>query len=286
MTAGFDVDRLAHLEEERDFLLRSLDDLERERDEGNLAPEEYERLRDDYTARTAAVLRAIRDGLDARPVAPPVPLRRRIAVGVGIGAFAVAAALLLARSLGERLPGQTVTGNDQLGGSARGEVCPVGRGDLDDLERAAERSAADRLAYAGALVEAGRAPEGLRQYDEVLAGDPANAASLVCSAQVVFGAGLIDDALVRLDAAVDADPSFAPAYYVRGLLRFQADGDAEGALVDLRRYRRLDPGGPFTAEAATAIEEIRRRAGQSTRQPDPEDPVTEDPATEDPDKEP
>src|SRR5690606_11549803 len=56
-----DPDALAALEEERDFLLRSLDDLEREHDAGDVDDADYAELKDDYTARAAAVLRAIDD---------------------------------------------------------------------------------------------------------------------------------------------------------------------------------------------------------------------------------
>ncbi|MGH8986356.1 MAG: hypothetical protein ACRDY6_21135, partial [Acidimicrobiia bacterium] len=70
-----------HLEAERDFLLRSLDDLEAEREAGGIDDESYARLHDDYTARAAAAIRALRDGVDARPVAAPLPWRRRLLVG-------------------------------------------------------------------------------------------------------------------------------------------------------------------------------------------------------------
>ena len=53
-----DVD-LAALEEERDFLLRSLRDLDAEHDAGDIDDVDYETLRDDYTVRTAVVLRAL-----------------------------------------------------------------------------------------------------------------------------------------------------------------------------------------------------------------------------------
>ena len=49
-----DLDREA-LEAERDFLLRSLDDLEAERAAGNVDDDTYRTLHDDYTARAAAV---------------------------------------------------------------------------------------------------------------------------------------------------------------------------------------------------------------------------------------
>ena len=57
-----DPDAYAALEEQRDFLLGSLDDLERERAAGDIDEADYEALRDDYTARAAAVLRALDDG--------------------------------------------------------------------------------------------------------------------------------------------------------------------------------------------------------------------------------
>ena len=49
------------LEEEREFLLRSLDDLDREHGTGELTDQEYETLRDDYTRRAAAVVRVLNE---------------------------------------------------------------------------------------------------------------------------------------------------------------------------------------------------------------------------------
>jgi hypothetical protein len=56
---GRDPDARAELEEERDFLLRSLDQLEAERDAGELDEDDYRSLKDGYTARAAEVLRAL-----------------------------------------------------------------------------------------------------------------------------------------------------------------------------------------------------------------------------------
>ena len=67
------------LEAERDFLLRSLDDLEAERDAGNIDDDTYRTLHDDYTARAAAVIRvaARRDRRAARGGAHVVEARGR-----------------------------------------------------------------------------------------------------------------------------------------------------------------------------------------------------------------
>jgi hypothetical protein len=64
-------DQLGELEEERRFLLRSLTDLERELEAGDVDSHDYEVLRDGYTARAAAVIRQIDEGKAALP-----PMRR------------------------------------------------------------------------------------------------------------------------------------------------------------------------------------------------------------------
>ena len=76
--------------DERDFLLRSLDDLEREHDAGDVDDHDYETLKDDYTARAARTIRAVEShqarargrpapavvAADRRPVAGVLALRR------------------------------------------------------------------------------------------------------------------------------------------------------------------------------------------------------------------
>ena len=59
LRSGAHLERIAELEEERRFLLRSLEDLEREHDVGDVDDADYSTLLDGYTVRTAAVLREI-----------------------------------------------------------------------------------------------------------------------------------------------------------------------------------------------------------------------------------
>ena len=61
------------LESEREFLLQSLADLEREHDDAGIDDATFSTLHSDYTARTAAVLRALAGDTDTRPKRPPVP---------------------------------------------------------------------------------------------------------------------------------------------------------------------------------------------------------------------
>ncbi|MEA2901110.1 MAG: hypothetical protein QOH36_997 [Actinomycetota bacterium] len=58
-------EELAGLEEQRDVLLKSLRDLEQERASGEIGDDDYTVLKDDYTARAAAVLKAIETGRSA-----------------------------------------------------------------------------------------------------------------------------------------------------------------------------------------------------------------------------
>ena len=103
-------DQLTELEEQRRFLLRSITDLDREHVYGDVDDHDYEILRDGYTARAAAVLRAIEVGQAA------IPTRRRrrpVALAAWIVGTVLVASLagwLVARTSGQRLPGQAITG--------------------------------------------------------------------------------------------------------------------------------------------------------------------------------
>ena len=103
-------DQLAELEEERRFLLRSITDLDREHLYGDVDDNDYQTLRDGYTARAATVLRAIDDG--HVETSPPRRRRPKVFVGWIVGTLLVAclAGWLVARTSGQRLPGQAITG--------------------------------------------------------------------------------------------------------------------------------------------------------------------------------
>jgi hypothetical protein len=91
-------------------LLRSITDLDREHQYGDVDDADYQTLRDGYTARAATVLRAIEAGQEQggqrRRRRPKV-----IAAWI-VGTLAVAslAGWLVARTSGQRLPGQAISG--------------------------------------------------------------------------------------------------------------------------------------------------------------------------------
>ena len=115
MPPTMNPDRLAELEEEQRFLLRSLADLEREYEAGDVDEVDYRELKDGYTARAAATLRAIEDGRSSLPERPRVDWRRRVLTGVIVAALVAIVWWALSASSAQRLPGQEITGLDPRG---------------------------------------------------------------------------------------------------------------------------------------------------------------------------
>jgi len=206
-------DRLAELEEERRFLLRSLGDLEREHEVGDVDEHDYATLKDGYTARAAAVLRAIADG---RAALPPKRRRRPLVVAawvVGTLALAGLSGWLVARSSGQRLAGQTMTG--------------LQTGDEVAL----------KLAEARSLL--GTDPGGaIAAYRRVLELDPENAEAITYSGWLVTVDGRQrsdnDQVLLGVEtlrAAVGLDPTYADPHCLLAVAlgRFVAEPDLAGA---------------------------------------------------------
>jgi len=257
------------LERERDFLLRSLDDLERERDKGTIDDESYERLHDDYTARAAAVIRALRDGVDARPAAQPISKRRRVVTIVGIVAFGAIAAAVLAAAVGSRLQGGTSSGNS--GGSTTATTLSM-QGRIERLQNAVAANPDDRasrLLLARFLEADGDLTGALKQYDEVLARDPTNAEAeaqagrilyLTAQAAVKSAPGQVDSlvqqSMTRLDHAVSLDPQYADARFFRAIVLANEFGDFAAAQNDLQRYLVLAPNGLFADNARSLLAEV------------------------------
>ena len=105
-----DPDALVALEEQRDFLLRSLDDLDREYAAGDVDEVDYEALKDDYTARAAAVHRAIESGkanFAKRGRRPSIS--RGALVVAAVAVFSVVAGVVIATSYGTRTSGDSTT---------------------------------------------------------------------------------------------------------------------------------------------------------------------------------
>ena len=119
-----DPDQLAALEEERDFLLTSLSDLDREHDAGDLDDDDHAALRDDYTARAAEVLRAIEERREAfAAVRTERSAGRRWAMIAGLVVVAVLAGVFVAQASGRRTADQGVTGDIRRTPTQEAQAC-------------------------------------------------------------------------------------------------------------------------------------------------------------------
>lgn len=266
----FDPDALASLESERDFLLRSIADLETEREAGNLDEERYRALKDDYTARAAAVLRSIEEGRDAGPAPAPVPRKRKLFTGGAVLAFIVVAGLLLNAAAGKRHDGQTITGNAQSSGAQSGDARRAA------LERQVQDHPDDptaHLVYARYLLEVQDWTEAVKQYLAAAKLDPKNPEANAYAGWMLFNVAqspnadpntageLIDGAVARLDAAVAASADYADAYFFRGMVQFRGKNNPKAAIPDFERFLALVPNGPLNEQVKQILDQARQQAG-------------------------
>jgi tetratricopeptide (TPR) repeat protein len=210
---------LAELEEQRDFLLGSLEDLEAEHEAGDVDEGDYDALRDDYTTRAAAVLRALEAGKVRERRRAARPGVRVVATLVGVALFAVGAGLLVAQSAGERGSGETITG----------EIRQTTRGRLDQ---------------ASSLTAGGRYQEALEIYDDVLGEYPGHAEALTYRGWTLTLSGELLAGVESLTEATEVAPEFPDA---RALLA-----------VTFYRAGRTDPAvqGLFFDQARTQLEAL------------------------------
>jgi len=273
MSEAPDPEARQHLEAERDFLLRSLDDLDAERVAGNVDDETYGRLHADYTARAAAAIRALRDGVDDTPKATPMPWSRRLLFGGAVVVFAVVAAAALAAALGARLPGQLASGNpDDESNTAAGDP----RDALEAEIEADPDNIGARLALARFLEADGDFAGALAQYDAVIERQPENADALANSGRVVYltaervaqgspeAVDLVNAARARLDAAVAADPDYADARFFRAVLLAEELFDQQQAITDAQRYLVLAPDGQWAEPARQLLVDLGADAPSSS----------------------
>jgi tetratricopeptide (TPR) repeat protein len=204
------------LEEQRDFLLRSLEDLEREHEVGDIDEHDYAALKDDYTSRAAAVLRAIA----AEPRPPRRPGRRSLARRalplLGVLAFAGLAGLLVAQMSGRRDEGQFSSGD-------------------------VRQSVTEKLNEAGQRFSDGDADGAIALYDEVLEDQPTNAEALTYKGWALYT--LVGDEEAALTALLDAATAHKDYPDVHAFLAvlFFRSGLVEQADRELERLDALDP---------------------------------------------
>jgi hypothetical protein len=211
-----DPDALAALEEERDFLLASLDDLDRERQAGDVDDDDYQTLRDDYTHRAAVVLRAIEQRQQARATAAtPTSPGRTFATVLGVLAFAALAGLGVARAAGDR------SGTEGLTGDIRPTV-------------------GQQLFRCDGLRDQFEILLALECYDDLLEEHPGNVEAITNRGWSLVLAGLPELAWPNLETAAVLDPGHSEARAFRAIvLRRWCRPDE--ALVELDAFDASNP---------------------------------------------
>jgi ElaB/YqjD/DUF883 family membrane-anchored ribosome-binding protein len=250
------------LESERQFLLQSLADLEREHSAGDLDDEDYRELKDGYTARAAAVIHAI-EGLDrpdddveshaeeTRPAAIAPGKSARINGWLVVAVIALVGALvgvIVSRSASTRLPNDTLTGG------------------IAD-------STASLLVDARSQMGTDPA-KAIASFDQVLKIDPENEEALTYKGWVLVTQALsdgdktkIDQGRALLDQAIATTPDYPDAHVFRGILAYRIDNDAKRAVAQFDAFYALTNPPPQLAAMVAGVDgEARAAAGMKPRE--------------------
>ena len=228
------------LANEREFLQRSIEDLERELESGEVEEGDFAVLRSRYGGRLLEVERALSALAADRPEAEPAeavtrpdrlgtPLRRRLGgrrarvmMGTGAGVcFLVAAGLLAVSLAGGRLPGESDTGSVSLSSAQQVQ---------------------ETLARAAILGSEGQIAEAVQQYGLVLQADPGQPEALTYQGWLIRLTGLSSRnklVLARGDAslarAVKVAPGYPDGHALLGVALYEDYGNPSAACVQFRR---------------------------------------------------
>jgi hypothetical protein len=221
-----DADRLADLEEERRFLLRSIRDLDAERAAGDVDTVDYETLRDGYTKRAADVLRSIEEGRATLPEQRPGRWRRNLIAGAIVVVVGTGAGILVARAAGQGTGGQGVTGG--AGGNDTAALLSQARVALGVDARTA-----------------------LGLYRQVLDRDPSNGEALTYSGWLLYIASgnageeartaAVDAARQQMARAIATDSGYPDPHCFLAVIATREGDGGDTAATEKERCLALDP---------------------------------------------
>ena len=223
-------DRSAGAEDERDFIRRSLADLDAERAAGDIDEHDYEELRAAYIAQSR------------RPAAgtPPTTGRNRRARYVifgGITGVGILVGILLAHNAGTRLPGDNITGQTPTSPAAK----------LD--------------AEAQQQIQTSDIVGAIKTFDAALKLDPKDAQALAYKGWLLRLAGsqaknadLIDRGLASIRQAEAANPSFPDAHFFAGETLLRDKRDPRDAIVEFEQFLADAPTSSLAAEVRLELQ--------------------------------
>ena len=225
------ADRQARLEEDRDFLLSSIDDLELEYAAGDIDEVDYRALNADYTARAAHVIRVLADDDKAVAPIPAAAVGGKLAWILGVVLVAAVAGVLVAQFSGSRSSGDSITGG----------IRTTSREMLFDAQQAfAEGDAARALAI----------------YEDIIEIQPSSVEALTYRGWLTSRTGDPAGAVADLDDAIAIDPEYPDAHVFRAIVALDLD-DPDTAQAELAEFDALDP--PAFAQQLVANAQVRER---------------------------
>lgn len=223
---------LARIEEERDHLLVSLDDLDAEYGAGDIDDLDYTTLRDDYTARTAQLTRVL-DGAAIKRTRRKRTVSQRVIWAVGVVALTGLASWAMIAFSGAR-------GSQDV---ASGEI---------------RQSTVTLLADAAEAFGTGEVERSIELYDEVLSLQPTNVEAYTYRGWVQYQSGNAEAAEADFEEAVFLDPAYADVRVFRALVALDAE-EYETASAELAAFDAANP--TAVAQQLVAQRQVRERIG-------------------------
>jgi len=244
-----------HLEDEREFLRRSLDDAKSELEAGDLERADYDVLCRRDEARLGAVEAALRvldaeDKEEAEAESRRPPHRGRWLLAVGVAALVAGATLLAFDLASPRAPGQPITGSIKVNTQKQIDI---------------------QLAQAATLVNENSTTatqEALTIYAHILQEQPRQPQALAETGWLEWEAGLHSDdkslrtegtTLVKQSLAVEPD-NYA-AHLFLGTIDFEGAHDTAAAIAQYRAFLKEKPPAQLIATAAPLLRAAYGAAG-------------------------
>lgn len=221
------------LQDERDHLLVSLDDLDSEFAAGDIDEVDYQTLKDDYTARAAKLSRVLDGAPVKRTKAPTQPLSRKIMWIAGVVLLAGFSAFAMVEFSGARGVNDTASGDIRL-------------------------SSASLLNDAANEFRLGNIEGAIETYGEVLEQSPANVEAFTYRGWLQYQTGNIEAAMADFDEAVAFDPEYGDVRVFRAIVALDAE-DFDTARAELAAFDASEPS--VVAQSLVAERQVRERIG-------------------------
>jgi len=264
----------APADDERLRVLRSLRDLERDRDRGAIGDAEYQRQRQLTEARAVALIRGAAGAEAGVELAAALRRSRRgrarprgdrgarpshslLVAGLVAVAVVAAAVPMLVTAVGARAPGGFITG-------AQPSPAATIAGSFATLEQQVRAHPEDmeaRLDLAQSYLEAGQPRQASQQYVEVLKRDPNNPEATTRLALLLYEAGDANDALLGVNKVLSTHTDYPEALFLQGVILLNALNRPKDAAAPLRRYLQVAPAGGYRADAQQLLQEAEAAGG-------------------------